>query len=120
MRQIYHQVLEQPKIFSPINEEVLRFFIRGEVIRSVMAKLNSESLVSTPFIEMKRRYEVMEAEIQKKVGKTYSDEVKQKCVELFNAGKSVKQIQRIVKGPGHKAIQRYIKSAKTNTAGPSE
>jgi len=54
--------------------------------------------------------------VVKKGRRTYSDEIKKRCVELAKQGKSLREIAKIVNGPNPNAVRRYIAAAnKDNT-----
>ena len=45
--------------------------------------------------------------VKNKAPPKYSDEVKQKCVQLLREGKTIDEVVEIMGGPKHKAIKRY-------------
>jgi len=41
----------------------------------------------------------------------YNDDVKKRAVQLYHSGKNVHEIVKILNGPAHKAVRRYLKKA---------
>lgn len=45
--------------------------------------------------------------VKNKAPPRYSDEIKQRCVQLLREGKTIDEVVKIMDGPKHKAIKRY-------------
>jgi len=99
-------------IFCLDERSFKQIYVR-KVINEIMKKIAEENKFDYYFSDMENILEMSSKtkDKPKKIGSTYSDETKSLCIQLFNEGKSLRQISRKI-GIGHHTVRKYIKKFK--------
>lgn len=96
-----------------LDERKFKQIITAKIIKEVMRKINEENNYNYCFSDMENNLDIYSEakEKPKKIGKTYSKEIKLLCVKMRQEEKGIKKISKET-GIGQGAVRRYIKQFK--------
>lgn len=99
-------------IFCLDERSFKQIYVR-KVIREVMKRIAEENNFNYCFSDMENNLDIYSEakEKPKKIGKTYSKEIKLLCVKMRQEEKGIKKISKET-GIGQGAVRRYIKQFK--------